>query len=304
MTRVATAVVAYRWGQPAQNHLIRQVWRPWVIARRAEGLVDAALFDRFDTRGPHVTLFVEWAGAAAERDAVRTEWVEHLCAELRQGIESRPDPSLLSADELAAHHAGCRGKSQCSIDRRSGFGEKDSIHAVAHPADGYPFGLTRDLPTADTVWDAVSDLALWAADQLPDERDGVAALAALGTVIAFDREMGARGDAEPFWQFYAGTLRLDLAERQQAGEALDSLRADLPDLIGAANQRRLAALWASADRLPRPPALGRLLDALGPHLRMSRECCHLVLKQLGWPVPHHVPAVLYAWWRAATKAEP
>jgi hypothetical protein len=81
-------------------------------------------------------------------------------------------------------------------------------------------------------------------------------------------------------------------------------------MIGGDNLSRLARIWASTDRLPQPEGLGALLDLAVPPLDtedpnrflLLREIGHLVLKQLGFPVPRHVPPVLYAWLRAGGEA--
>lgn len=294
--------VVYRWGCLEQSHLMKEAWLPFVQDLEKVGSVKRVLFDRFDTRGPHVFFVL-----TIHRDDFQIV-SEQLADRLKNFIAEHPDSTKLTEHQLAAHHAGCRGKIQCEVDRLSGFGVRDSVHLFEHPNDGYPFYLTRGVQHSSAIWNEMSRLSLWACGQLQTTGNGIAALPPLGLLLALDREVRERGWAIDFWRHYATTLLIDLSERLAQGE--EEVVADLPRMIGEDNLVRLAKVWAAVDRLPRPDNLGQLVDLAVPReppegrskFYLLREVGHLVLKQIGLPVPRHVPPILFAWLKAATDA--
>lgn len=287
------AVNVYHWGSAPQHRLLADCLGPAARELQGEGLLDRFWFTRFDTRGPHVcALFTPPAGRDAELRA-------RLGAHLDAYLGAHPSTEIVSDEEIERRHAECRGKQLCVIDDEPGFAANNTYLMAPHPPDGYPFQLGYGVAAEGELWRLVQELALWAIEQL---QAGTATAGAVRWIAAVDREL-LRAGANPaeFWRHHATTLLVYLEERLEADEA--QVLATLPTVVGERNRAVFDRLW-SGDT-PGMPDAGRLVDIVLAgdgrtplqQRRLLREVNHCALAQLGQPVLHHIPLVLYAWQR-------
>ncbi|MBV9773856.1 MAG: hypothetical protein JO040_07895, partial [Gemmatimonadetes bacterium] len=110
----------------------------------------------------------------------------------------------------------------------------------------------------------------------------------------------AGADPAEFWRHHAKTLLVHLEERLEADEA--QVLATLPTVVGERNREVFTRLW---DETPAWPPARRLVEIVlagdgrtpGQQRALLREINHFTLAQLGQPVMHHIPLILYAWQR-------
>jgi hypothetical protein len=291
MTHLALHV--YFWGESELNRLLTDCLGPAARDLRERGLLDRFWFTVFDTRGPHVIAILTASDQAIA--AVR----QQLCARLDRYLTEHPSTTLLTAGEIERRHAECRGKKLSAIDSEPGFAPNNSYQMAAHGPDGYPFKHGAGVPAADELWGAVQDVAFWAIDQ---RRDGTATAAAVRWIGWVNGALeGAGADAAKCWRYHAQTLLVYLEERLRKDEAavLDAL----PGTVSERNRVVFDRLW---DEEARPPACDRLVeialadDGRTPEqkLQLLRDLNHCTLAQLGQPVQHHIPLILYAWQRS------
>ena len=129
-------LVIYRWGWRFQDHLLTNWLGPTVAELKQETAIRAFWFDRFDARGPHLSIVLTLAKAGV---------AERVSSSLKRYLSDFPSTELLSLDEVTALHKACRGKMQCEADRLPELAENDTFLAYEHPAWDFPFSLSQGL---------------------------------------------------------------------------------------------------------------------------------------------------------------
>jgi hypothetical protein len=291
MTHLALHV--YFWGESEISRLLTDCLGPATQELRDRGLLDRFWFTVFDTRGPHVmAIFTAPAGATG---AIR----QRLCARLDQYLAEHPSTTLLTPQDIERRHTECRGKKLSVIDAEPGFAPNNSYRMAAHRDDGYPFSRSDGVAAPDELWDVVQEVVFWAIDQ---RRNGTATSAAVRWIGWMSDALGRGGaDAAKYWRYHAQTLLVYLEARLREDEA--AVLAALPGAVSKRNRSAFDRLW---DKEARPPTCDRLVEiALGDDGRtleqkqqLMRNLNHCTLAQLGQPVLHHIPLILYAWQRS------
>jgi lantibiotic biosynthesis dehydratase-like protein len=287
------ALHVFHWGDAPQNRLIAECLVPAARELRADGASRRFWFTRFDTRGPHVfALFTPAAGREAELR-------RRLARRLDAYLAAHPSTVELSPEEIERRHVECRGKQLSAIDAEPGFAPNNSYAMAPHPGDGYPFRLGAGVADGDALWDAVEALVFWTVEQ---QRAGTATPGAVRWMAAVDHALHEGGvDPAEFWRHHATTLLVYLRERLDADE--EGVLAALPGAVGERNRALFDALWEGdgPERALARPVVEIVLapDGRSDAARRSllREINHFTLAQLGQPVKHHIPLVLYAWQR-------
>jgi Lantibiotic biosynthesis dehydratase C-term len=292
-------LAVYFWGRSPQNRLITEYLAPTARELLSAGLIESFWFDRFDARGPHVfAVFTAPPSSTAEVGRRVAERVERYLAE-------NPSREEMTAEQVAAHHAGCRGKVQCEADAYPGLADNNTFFTFEHPPAGYPYWLLAGHPGERELLLLLGDLALWAVDQLAARPDQVPTLPAIRWAAALDRELAAAGrNPAEYWRYHATTLILPLAERLATAE--DEVLRSLPASVGEKNRQTFARLWREAEEGATPwPPVRRLAEVAAPEpggegtprqrWGLLREIVHITLKQLGVPVGLHIPLLLFAW---------
>jgi Lantibiotic biosynthesis dehydratase C-term len=293
-----SALNVYFWDFAEQNRLLTDCLGPAVQRLREKGVLERFWYDRFDTRGPHVTLLLGGPESGVEKVRAR------LNAVLDDYLKRNPSTREIPQEELELRHKQCRGKHLCSLDLLPGLAPNNSYAWADDAEDEYVLKRTAGMDAGD-VNDLLADQALWSIDQL--RRGGVTATAirwAAGLTAALDQ---AGADPAEFWRFYAASLVLPL--RTAITEDNPAVIEGLPRLIGERNQAVFDALWdASLEAAPVWPgmqALAAIIAAEPASRRRShfvRELIHAVLAQLDQYVRFRIPLSLYAWQR--TLPEP
>lgn len=293
-----SALNVYFWDFSDQNRLLTDCLGPAVQRLRDKGVLERFWYDRFDTRGPHVTLLL--GGPENGREKVRAR----LTAVLDEYLTRAPSTLEIPQEELELRHRQCRGKHLTSLDLEPGFAPNNSYAFADDPEDAY---VLKRLPgmNADDLNDLLADQALWSIDQL--RRGGVTATAirwAAGLTAALEH---AGADPVEFWRFYAASLVLPL--RTAITEDNPAVIEGLPKLIGERNRAVFDALWDDAiESAPVFPGMNELAILIGAEpanrrrTHFVRELIHAVLAQLDQYVRFRIPLSLYAWQR--TLPEP
>lgn len=290
MTHLALHV--YFWGDPETSRLLTDCLGPAARELRDEGLLERFWFTVFDTRGPHVVAVLSTPEGGADR--VRSRMAAHLDRYLAE----HPSTAPLTAEEMERRHEQCRGKRLSVIDAEPGFAPNNSYQMAEHPADGYPFWLGAEVAAQDALWGTVQDVAFWAIEQ---RRARASTAGAVRWIAAVDRALLRAGeDPAECWRHHAQTLLVHLKDRLEADEA--QVLATLPTVVGERNRAVFGRLW---DEPPRDSLADGLVEiALADDGRtpaqkrmLLRDLNHCTLAQLGQPVLHHVPLILYAWQR-------
>ena len=287
------ALHVYFWGDAETTRLRTDCLGPAAGALRDDGLLERFWFTVFDARGPHVFAVLGVPDAAAGE--VRRRLGERLDAYQAQ----HPSTAPLTAEEVERRHAECRGKQLSVLDAGPGIAPNNSYRMADHPSTGYPFACGAGVADEDELWRLVQDVALWAIDQ---RRAGTATAGAVRWIAWMDRAL-ARAGADPaeLWRYHAQTLLMPLEERLREDEA--GVLASLPGAVGERNRAAFGRVWdqasppASCERLAEIALAddGRTAEA---KRQLVRELNHCTLAQLGQPVRHHVPLILYAWQRS------
>ena len=290
---VHLALHVYFWGDAETTRLLTDCLGPAARALRDDGVLERFWFTVFDARGPHVLAL--FGAAPADAEQVR----RRLAARLDAYLGEHPSTAPLSAEEVERRHAECRGKQLSVIDAEPGMAPNNSYRMAAHPPDGYPFASGAGVAAADELWRLVQDVALWAIDQ---RRAGTATGAAVRWMAWMDRALAEAGaDPAELWRYHAQTLLPPLAERLRDDEA--GVLASLPGAVGERNRAAFGRVWDD----PSPPDGPRRLAQIAladdgrtaeQKRQLVREINHCTLAQLGQPVRHHVPLILYAWQRS------
>lgn len=256
------------------------------------GELDRFWFDRYDARGPH--LFAVFGAPQNTLDRL----AGRLSGALDRYLAENPSPETLTPERLERIHLQTRGRRQCEIDGRPGFGANDSWEVFSHPPLGYPFGLAG--PDADEVWRLATELALWTIERIAVRTEPPGLAEAVRWTAAVDRALRAAGaDPAAYWRHHASTLVASEDASSEDGSPLDGFRVDdLPDALEPRHLENLGQLWEAAERDGGSwPELPRLVRAAlrGEGWALLRELDHAALKQQGIPVALHLPAVLFAW---------
>lgn len=292
-------LAVYFWGRTPQNRLIAECLAPTAREFLSSGLIEHFWFDRFDARGPHVfTVFTSVPSAATEVSRRVSERVERYLAE-------SPSREEMTEEQVAAHHAGCRGKVQCEVDTYPGLAANNTFFTFEHPPMGYPYWLLAEHGEQRELLHLLGDLALWAVDQFAARPDQLPTLPAIQWAAALDRALAA-ASREPvdYWRYHATTLILPLAERLSTAE--DEVLRSLPASVGEKNRRTFEHVWREAEKGATPwLPMRRLASIVAPapgsagtprqRWGLLREIVHITLKQLGVPVGLHIPLLLFAW---------
>lgn len=286
----------------AQNRLLLEGVAPAVEKLRAEG-VRRFFYDRFDIRGPH---FFGIVTVDDERlDTVR----DALAAAFDTCLEQHPSPGSISEEHLRLRHEGCLGKELCVVDHEPGFAPDNSHRFFEQPADGYPFGLTRSMPSAETFWESLDDLGRYTVAAVRQRGGKAATGPALAWMASLDRALVAADlDAADYYRYHATTLLGSLRERLRDDE--DDVIAGLPKAV-AKNRAAFDRFFLDEEAVAPWPGIDRLVAAATDSPPASwpwaplREAVHCTLKQFGVPVRTHVPIMLYGWLRhLESKAAP
>ena len=291
----------YRWGWQFQDHLLKNWLEPTLAELKREKVVRTFWFDRFDARGPHLSIVLPLA------DTSVAEVTERVSPSLARYLATFPSKHPLSPDEVAAFHKACRGKMQCEADRLPGLAENDTFLTYEHPAWDFPFSLSQGLKGEDELWALVGDLSARSIAELAADR-AVPTRAAVRWVAAADLALESGGlDAAAYWCYHASTLLLPLKQRLAAEE--ERVLRDLPGWIGEVNRKRFETIFdevATADEVwPHLPRLVEIVSSRNDsqpagHWALLREIQHSMLKQLGLGVALHIPLILFVWNRRLT----
>jgi hypothetical protein len=280
--RGTLGLVVYRWGRRSQDRLLVECLGPLAAQLWRNGQVDRFWFDRYDARGPH--LFAVFGASQDNLDRL----TGRLGGALDRYLAGNPSPETLTTERLERIHLQTRGRRQCEVDGRPGFGANDSWEVFAHPPRGYPFGLAE--PDADEVWRLAAELALWTVERIAVRTEPPGLAEAVRWTAEVDRALRAAGaDPAAYWRHHAATL-----VSPEDGSLVDAL----PDALEPRHLENLGHLWEEAERAGGSwPELPRLVRAaLGTEgWTLLRELDHAALKQQGIPVALHLPAVLFAW---------
>jgi hypothetical protein len=274
-------LIVYRWGRHSQDRLLVECLGPLAAELWGTEQVDRFWFDRYDARGPHL-----FAVFGAPRDNL-DRLTGRLGGALDRYLAENPSPETLTPERLERLHLQTRGRRQCEVDGRPGFGANDSWEIFAHPPRGYPFGLAE--PDEDQVWRLAAELALRTIERIECRTEPPGLAEAVRWTAAVDRALRAAGaDPAAYWRHHASTL-VDSDD----GSLLD----ELPDALEPRHLENLGHLWEEAKRAGDSwPELPRLVRAAvgGKGWTLLRELDHAALKQQGIPVALHLPAVLFA----------
>jgi hypothetical protein len=283
-------VNVYLWGAAHQNRCLVECVRPLVTRLAADGACGGFWFDRFDARGPHLMFVLEVR--EGYESAVRA-WLGRA---LDAHLDAHPSTTTLSAESVAALHAGCRGKVLCDVDTEPGLGANNTYRVFVHGRDAYPVALV-DNGCLDGLWRSWCDASTWAVDRLAD---GSAERAAIDWVGGVARALpGADPFPERYWREHAARL-LPWFDDHVKDRGIRRVAEDLRRSLHAAGGNALMKSLGSPQH-PSPAAdLVRLVCTAAEPVRGARRVLlyaitHTALKQLGLRVPHHVPLVLGAW---------
>lgn len=287
-------LVIYRWGWQFQDHLLTSWLEPTVAELRRQRVVRTFWFDRFDARGPHLSIVLTLT------EATVADVASLLSPSLSRYLAAFPSLESLSPDQVAVLHKACRGKMQCEIDRLSGLAENDTFVAFEHPPWDFPFSLSQDLAGKQELWDLVGDVTVRSIAELATERPAPIR-AAVRWVAAMDNALERGGfDTTGYWRYHASTLLLPLQHRLASEE--ERVLTELPEWIGEANRKRFEPLFEETALANEAwPRLSRLVELAGSRWALLREIQHSTLKQLGLGVALHIPLILFAWHRSLTR---
>lgn len=289
-------LVVYRADRPGQNRCLVDCLGPALdgLAEQTWGSVGPGRFwvDRYDLRGPHLMALLEVSASHHAKAAQKLE------QRLRTWLDDHPADTGPSAGEIEQRHLGCRGRTMCEADTLPGMAANDTYHLFEHPADGFPFGLGRNLPDHDVLWRHLAAVPPWLIRQLGTSTGSDPVSAALGWLVAVDRALDALGGGEgrealSYWRYHASTLI--------PGAPIEQIATRLPELIGPRNLAAFDNAWglleSVADPIPGLPWVVETLTATTPHYQFLREIDHTVLRALGLPSALQAPMVLFAWHR-------
>lgn len=292
----------YHWGARQQDRLLVECLGPVVEECRQEGLVERFWFDRFDARGPHLFILLTLPGHDEGVEAGEDEVARRVEVRLTSYLTAHPSSEVLSSERLAQLQGDLRGKALCSEDLRPGVAANNSYVLFTHDPQGYPFRLSAGLPFETELWRLLDDLARWGIQQIAAHPPGPPLAVAVRWAAGLDAALRAAGLAEEYWRFHAMTLLLGLEERLAAEE--DQVLGSLEGAVGEKNRATFSRLWAEHSPVPVWPHLSRLVALAAPEadaspagrrFQLLRETVHCGWKQLGVPVPLHIPLVLFAW---------
>lgn len=295
MTHLALNV--YHWGDAPQHRLLVECLGPAAQELAGDGLLRRFWFTRFDTRGPHVfALFTPAPGRAEELRG-------RVAALVEAHLRTHPSDVFISAEELERRHVECRGKELSAIDAEPGIALNDSWRWAQHGDGAYPFGLAAGVEDADAFWGGVQSVAL---ETIAHVRERTGTAAAVRWIAAVDRGLAAAEvNAAEFWHYHASTLLPYLQQRLEEDEA--QVLAGLEEAVSGPNRALFQRLWDDGEAWPQARPLVRAAVSARPaegrsRWALLREVNHFTLAQLGQPVMHNIPLVLYAWHRALAPA--
>jgi len=157
-------LTVYHWGWQFQDHLLISWLAPTVAELKREKVVRTFWFDRFDARGPHLSIVLALAEATVAEAAAR------VTSSLTHYFAAHPSTLSLSLDEVEAFHKACRGKQQSVADRLPGLAENNTFLIYEHPHDDFPFSLSQGLSGEEELWDLVGDLSVRSIEELAADR--------------------------------------------------------------------------------------------------------------------------------------
>ncbi|HEY0015539.1 MAG TPA: lantibiotic dehydratase C-terminal domain-containing protein [Longimicrobium sp.] len=287
-----TALHVYFWGEAETSRLLTECLGPAARELRKSGLLDRFWFTVFDTRGPHIVAIL--SSTAAASGAVR----QLVGARLERYLTEHPSTAQLTMQEIEQRHAECRGKQISAIDAEPGFAPNNSYRMAPHPSDGYPFTRSAGIAAEDDLWRTVQDVVFWAIDQ---RQAGTTTFAAVQWIGWMDRAL-VRAGADPveFWRYHAQTLLIPLEARLR--EDASTVLANLPGAVRERNRVLFDRIWAEPSQSPLCEQLVEIVlvndgRTAEQKQQLLRDINHCTLAQLGQPVLHHIPLVLYAWQR-------
>lgn len=303
---VHLAINVYQWGTPSQNRLLVDLLRPLMEELYREHRIERFIYDRFDARGPHVFL------ALTASSAYEEEITHRLATELDRFLARSPSVELLSAEEIEARHAACRGKALCAADRLGGFAENNTYRIERHDERGYPFWIGQNLAHEEELWSLLTEQGLWSLRQLAACPEGLSVKAAIVWAAAFETALRRTcEDAVSYWRYHATTLLPQLVERLEE-EREDEVAGSLSHLVSEKNRAGFERVWESVDDWAEAsPNIGRLVEVLTPDRPSSggkswtpaREVVHLSLKQLGLGLRFQIPIVIFCWLKNLVAVE-
>ena len=299
------ALVVYRWAANSQDRLLVELLAPRFRALRRSGVLGTFWFDRFDARGPHLTLLT------TVHPGDRQMLMEDLGEDLRYYLKKNPDIGNLGTEKLEEIHRGCGGKTLKTADRLPGLATADTFLFVDHSSNEYPWAFTRSPGPGGELWPKVEELCWWTVDQLSRAADSkrIRHGSAVRWIHCVDRAIeGGPLWKVAFWRFSAARL-IHFLENERFEDSAFCLRA-LPPWIGESNQKSFSAAWDSFDRQDAPFPGVRALVRLAreevdtsrfSELTLLREVVHWGLAQLGIPVRLRAVLLVFAWFAALAQ---
>jgi hypothetical protein len=293
----------YRWGCRFQDHFLKTWLGPMVAELKRERVIQTFWFDRFDARGPHLSVVFTLA------DASISEATQRVFPSLTNYLAAFPSTDSLSPSEVAGLHKACRGKMQSEADRLPGLAENDTFLTYEHPSWDFPFSLSQSLSGAEEIWALVDDLSARSIAELATDRP-TPTKAAVRWLAATNLALHSAGlDAADYWRYHASTLLLPLKQRLAAEE--ECILTNLPGWIGEANRKQFEPIfdevvladevWPHLPRLVQIASSREHSEASG-RWALLREIQHSTLKQLGLGVSLHIPLILFAWSHSLTRS--
>jgi Lantibiotic biosynthesis dehydratase C-term len=289
-------LAVYCWDRSDQDKLVANWLGPMVEQLDRLDLVESLWFDRFDVRGPHLSVVLATAGDLQPI-------AEQVRSSLSGYLARWPSANGLTEHQLRDRHEACRGRQQGPADRLPGFAANNTFEIYEHPEDDFPFGLGRGYSADRPFWAAVdaisrSNIGALKKNTPTPTRDAIRLVAELHKALSSEGR-----DAEGFWRHHSASLLPGLKRRLDIEEL--SASSDVSGWIGETNRARFAPIFDGVRRAEVGP---RTLAALAPgedrggDWHLLREVVHSLTKQLGLPVVLEIPLILFAWSRSLEEA--
>lgn len=293
------------WGVEEQSQLIYGSLLPVVRGLYEGGAITRVWYDRYNLRGPHISLIV------GSEDAHKDKVKRVIESALARYVRHRPSTRLLSIAELnSLHRDSIKSPEMSGADVT--FIPNNSIHSYDIPLVDcvYPFTLCplAVLNELVAVWNSISLLSMKYLKRWQTSHVDALALRVMFLIdgIVFTTRQGALR----YWLYHASTLL-----RPAAGTVLYSnVMAALSEIVSPELQRKSRVLESQirAFKLPQAPNSGlhagtlNIIEEFSPVIRalsdaighnnvfnqvLLREIVHVFLKQLGIATVRQIPLI-------------